>query len=78
MTSPQQAVEIKAFYDKIVKASGKAQSQTQAPATNFCQMLQEIAEIQRFEVHYYDIKELSGSGEFICCQLLHFYLLEKL
>ncbi|XP_041365715.1 RISC-loading complex subunit tarbp2-like [Gigantopelta aegis] len=66
VTSPQQAVEIKAFYDKIVKASGKVQGQSQAPATNFCQMLQEIAEIQRFEVHYYDIKELSGSGQHQC------------
>lgn len=33
-----------------------------APATNYCQMLQEIAEAQRFEVLYTDIPELSAYG----------------
>lgn len=33
-----------------------------APATNYCQMLQEIAEAQRFEVVYTDIPELSAYG----------------
>ena len=30
---------------------------------NYCQMLQEIAEEQRFEVTYVDIQEHSHSGE---------------
>ena len=34
-----------------------------APTTNFCQMLQEIAEEQRFEVTYVDIQEVSQSGK---------------
>jgi hypothetical protein len=33
------------------------------PNTNYCQMLQEIAEEQRFEVTYVDIPELSLSGK---------------
>ncbi len=52
-----------------------------APTTNFCQMLQEIAEEQRFEVTYVDIQETSNTGKhgkgkccsgsfkfIICCQ----------
>lgn len=35
-----------------------------APATNYCQMLQEIAEAQRFEVIYTDIPELSAFGKY--------------
>ena len=34
-----------------------------APATNYCQMLQEIAEDQRFEVTYVDIQELNAAGK---------------
>lgn len=33
-----------------------------APASNFCQMLQEIAEVQRFEVTCFDITDRSHSG----------------
>ena len=39
-----------------------------APTTNFCQMLQEIAEEQRFEVTYVDIQEVSQTG---MCHLLN-------
>ena len=40
-----------------------------APATNYCQMLQEIAEAQRFEVLYTDIPELSAYGEWLNSQV---------
>ena len=40
-----------------------------APTTNFCQMLQEIAEEQRFEVTYVDIQEVSQTG--MCHSLLN-------
>ncbi|XP_048243736.1 RISC-loading complex subunit tarbp2-like isoform X2 [Haliotis rufescens] len=71
VTTPQQAMEIQKFYEKIMKSGGKQIKDLQgkslnAPSTNFCQMLQEIAEVQRFEVQYFDIKEISVSGLHQC------------
>lgn len=41
----------------------RGQGQTLTPPTNYCQMLQEIAEVQRFEVQYFDIKDDSAAGK---------------
>ncbi|GFO31884.1 interferon-inducible double-stranded RNA-dependent protein kinase activator a homolog a [Plakobranchus ocellatus] len=63
--SPQSALEIQRFYEKVMTAGGKqvrGQGQTLTPPTNYCQMLQEIAEVQRFEVQYFDIKDDSAIG----------------
>lgn len=44
-------------------AGGKlVRGQGLTPPTNYCQMLQEIAEVQRFEVQYFDIKDDSAMG----------------
>jgi len=63
--SPQSALEIQKFYEKVMLAGGKqvpGAGKSTTPPTNYCQMLQEIAEVQRFEVQYFDIKEDMGSG----------------
>lgn len=63
--SPQSALEIQKFYEKVMVAGGKqvgGDGQTLTPPTNYCQMLQEIAEVQRFEVQYFDIKDDSSLG----------------
>jgi len=63
--SPQSALEIQKFYEKVMVAGGKqvrGSGQSLTPPTNYCQMLQEIAEVQRFEVQYFDIKEDIGLG----------------
>lgn len=63
--SPQSALEIQRFYEKVMTAGGKqvrGQGQALTPPTNYCQMLQEIAEVQRFEVQYFDIKDDSAIG----------------
>ncbi|XP_052246342.1 RISC-loading complex subunit tarbp2-like isoform X2 [Dreissena polymorpha] len=59
------------FYQTVMKKSSKQLKSLQgkplnAPATNYCQMLQEIAEVQRFEVVYTDIPELSAYGMHQC------------
>ncbi|XP_052805767.1 RISC-loading complex subunit tarbp2-like isoform X2 [Mya arenaria] len=59
------------FYQNVTKKSTKQLKNLQgkplnAPATNYCQMLQEIAEAQRFEVVYTDIPELSAYGMHQC------------
>ncbi|XP_045168050.1 RISC-loading complex subunit tarbp2-like isoform X2 [Mercenaria mercenaria] len=59
------------FYQTVMKKSSKQLKNLQgkplnAPATNYCQMLQEIAEAQRFEVLYTDIPELSAYGMHQC------------
>lgn len=63
--SPQSALEIQKFYEKVMVAGGKSvrgPEQTLTPPTNYCQMLQEIAEVQRFEVQYFDIKDDIARG----------------
>lgn len=63
--SPQSALEIQKFYEKVMVAGGKSvrgQGQSLTPPTNYCQMLQEIAEVQRFEVQYFDIKDDCSQG----------------
>ncbi|WAQ95020.1 PRKAB-like protein [Mya arenaria] len=65
--TPKQNKEIQKFYQNVTKKSTKQLKNLQgkplnAPATNYCQMLQEIAEAQRFEVVYTDIPELSAYG----------------
>lgn len=67
--TPQQAKQIRKFYERIM--NGKQinrlkKTPLNAPATNYCQMLQEIAEVERFEVGYIDIGELSTSGQHQC------------
>ncbi|XP_064613874.1 interferon-inducible double-stranded RNA-dependent protein kinase activator A homolog isoform X2 [Liolophura sinensis] len=67
VTSPLQVQQIQQFYEQIMKSSPKSVQALQAqplniPTTNYCQMLQEIAEVQRFEVTYIDIREISVSG----------------
>ena len=53
------------FYETLMKAAGKQLKDTGAgtPASNFCLMLQEIAEVRRFEVTCYDISENSTTGK---------------
>ena len=40
-----------------------------APASNFCQMLQEIADAKRFEVALYDLQDrtTTGTGDHVSC-----------
>ncbi|XP_052805758.1 RISC-loading complex subunit tarbp2-like isoform X1 [Mya arenaria] len=69
--TPKQNKEIQKFYQNVTKKSTKQLKNLQgkplnAPATNYCQMLQEIAEAQRFEVVYTDIPELSAYGMHQC------------
>lgn len=69
--SPKQNKEIQKFYQTVMKKSSKQLKNLQgkplnAPATNYCQMLQEIAEGQRFEVLYTDIPELTSFGNHQC------------
>lgn len=77
MPNPQQAKEIQKFCEKILKGKGVQKikkTPLNAPSTNYCQMIQEIAEVQRFEVSYMDITELSVSGRF---SLIKKYMLIK-
>lgn len=64
--SPQQNKEIQQFYQKIKNNHKIKNSKLTAPATNYCQMLQEISEVQRFEVSYMDIAEISTKGQRQC------------
>ncbi|KAL3831264.1 hypothetical protein ACJMK2_023038 [Sinanodonta woodiana] len=71
VANPKQTKEIQRFYQKMVKNANKQiknlqDKQLNLPSTNYCQMLQEIAEVQRFEVLYTDIPELSVSGLHQC------------
>ncbi|KAK6166285.1 hypothetical protein SNE40_023018 [Patella caerulea] len=71
VTTPQKAKEIQKFYQKIMKSGGAHmkdlhKNSLNVPNTNYCQMLQEIAEVQRFEVSYFDIKEPSNSNQHQC------------
>ena len=64
-------MEIQQFYQRIknnykVKVNSRLSS---APATNYCQMLQEVSEVQRFEVSYLDIAEVSSKGITTCNML---------
>lgn len=70
--SPQQNKEIQQFYQKIKNNHKIKNSKLTAPATNYCQMLQEISEVQRFEVSYMDIAEISTKGK-ITRYLDHFF-----
>nr|KAG5707616.1 hypothetical protein BaRGS_030998 [Batillaria attramentaria] len=56
------------FYEAVMQAAGKELRSAGAPApsTNYCQMLQEIAEVRRFEVSCFDISERSTSGQYQC------------
>jgi RISC-loading complex subunit TARBP2 len=69
--TPQASQSISQFYANLKSKTGKAliNLQTKAfntPSSNFCQMLQEIAEEQRFEVTYVDIPDVSVSGAHQC------------
>lgn len=64
-STPQYSKDLQVFYEKVMKASGKQLKSVGAPApsSNFCQMLQEIAEVQRFEVSCFDIPECTTTGQ---------------
>lgn len=69
--SPTQNKEIQKFYQSIIKKSSKQLKNLQgkplnSPATNYCQILQEISEAQKFDVRYNDILEQSDSGLYQC------------
>lgn len=69
--TPQASQKITHFYTQMKNAPGKHLVQLHGnalnvPSTNFCQMLQEIAEEQRFEVTYVDIQESSSTGQRQC------------
>ncbi|KAK7110556.1 RISC-loading complex subunit tarbp2-like [Littorina saxatilis] len=65
-STPQQSKELQMFYETVMQSAGKQlkSAGAPAPASNFCQMLQEIAEARRFEVACFDITERSTSGQF--------------
>ncbi|PVD29467.1 hypothetical protein C0Q70_08718 [Pomacea canaliculata] len=67
-STPQYSKDLQVFYEKVMKASGKQLKSVGAPApsSNFCQMLQEIAEVQRFEVSCFDIPECTTTGMYQC------------
>ncbi|XP_013418700.1 interferon-inducible double-stranded RNA-dependent protein kinase activator A-like [Lingula anatina] len=48
------------------KLNGLHTTSLNTPASNFCQLLQEIAEEQCFEVTYVDLQELSNKGNRQC------------
>ena len=53
--------------------SVRGPEQSLTPPTNYCQMLQEISEVQRFEVQYFDIKDdisLGKSAIIFICQIV--------
>ncbi|XP_013392191.1 RISC-loading complex subunit tarbp2-like [Lingula anatina] len=63
--------KISSFYTQLKNASGKKLNRLHTtslntPASNFCQLLQEIAEEQCFEVTYVDLQELSYKGHRQC------------
>ena len=58
------------FYQSVIKKPSKNlkslhSKALNAPATNYCLTLQEIAEAQRFEVLYNDIPELNSYGKYV-------------
>lgn len=72
--TPQASQKISQFYQGLKAKTGnhlaalqvKEAKSLNTPSTNYCQMLQEIAEEQRFEVTYVDIPELSTAGLHQC------------
>jgi len=67
-SNPKQIdTEIQQFYDKIVKSGGKKNNTLPTDKkVNYCQMLQEIAEVQRFMLTYHDLTEKTTEGQFQC------------
>ena len=51
------------FYEDTMLKSDVKRSPDSSSAINFLQMLHHIAEAQHFEVQFYDITELSVSGQ---------------
>lgn len=70
--TPQTSRQLGQFYQRLRGgAGGPALGALQQPNTllantNYCQMLQEIAEEQRFEVSYIDVQEPANSGLLQC------------
>ena len=65
--TPQDSQAIARFYQGLKYRTGKTLASLQVlalniSATNYCQMLQEIAEEQKFDVTYVDIQHLSFNG----------------
>ena len=63
-STPQQSKELQLFYETIMATSGKQLKSAglPAPSSNFCQMLQDISEVRRFEISCFDISERSTTG----------------
>jgi hypothetical protein len=64
-STPQQSRELQLFYETIMQAAGKQLSSAgvPAPSSNYCQMLQDISEVRRFEIACFDISERSTTGK---------------
>jgi len=63
--------KISQFYQKMKKRAGKTLTSLQTMSLNaasikYCQMLQEIAEEQRFEVNFVEIEDLNQQGQSQC------------
>ena len=65
--TPQASQKITNFYQQMKGDMGKKLAALHSTPLhmqrNYCQMLKEIAEEQRFEVTYVDIKDLSATGK---------------
>ena len=75
--TPQTSRQLGQFYQRLRGGAGPALGALQQPNTllantNYCQMLQEIAEEQRFEVSYIDVAEPSNTGQFAPSQPVKF------
>lgn len=69
--TPHASQQISQFYQGLKAKTGNHLSKLQAKTLsggnlNFCQMLQDIAEEQRFEVTYVDLPDLSNTGMMQC------------
>jgi len=65
-TTPQCSKELQLFYEKLMQQAGKdfQSAGAPAPSSNFCQMLQDIADARRFEIACFDLTERSTNGQF--------------
>jgi len=69
--TPEASQKINQFYLALKSKTGKTLASLQAlslnvPATNYCQMLEEIAEEQIFSVTYVDLPDLTFDGLYQC------------
>ncbi|XP_076460888.1 RISC-loading complex subunit tarbp2-like [Babylonia areolata] len=64
LLAPQQSRELQLFYEKVMQSAGKQLKSASAPAiaAHYCQMLQDIADTQRFEVALFEVQERTTLG----------------